>query len=100
MLSSNRKCITCDKKYATSRGLADHRARNKECGKAANKILKARRIKELRLRHKTIHGLKLKRIGPHKKKLATKRKRGAPLSREEKEFVLHNYDQYRSKTLK
>ena len=64
---------------------------------AAKKIAKARKIKELRLRNKSIDGLKLKRIRPHKKKLSTKRKRGAPLSREEKEFVLHNYDQYRSK---
>ena len=94
---SNRLCITCDKRYATSRGLDDHRTRNKECGSAAKKLAKARKIKELRLRQKSIHGLKLKRIGPHKKKLSTPRKRGAPLSREEKEFVLHNYDQYRSK---
>ena len=94
---SNRLCISCDKRFGTSRGLDDHRARNKECGMAAKKIAKARKIKELRLRNKSIDGLKLKRIRPHKKKLSTKRKRGAPLSREEKEFVLHNYDQYRSK---
>ena len=94
---SNRLCTTCDKRYATSRGLDDHRARNKECGTAAKKLAKARKIKELRLRQKSIHGLKMKRIGPHKKKLSTARKRGAPLSREEKEFVLHNYDQYISK---
>ena len=94
---SNRLCISCDKRFGTSRGLDDHRARNKECGTAAKKIAKARKIKELRLRNKSIDGLRLKRIRPHKKKLSTKRKRGAPLSREEKEFVLHNYDQYRSK---
>ena len=93
----NRLCITCEKRFGTSRGLDDHRARNKECGTAAKKLAKARKIKELRLRNKSIDGLRLKRIRPHKKKLSTKRKRGAPLSREEKEFVLHNYDQYRSK---
>ena len=91
-----RPCVSCDKKFATSKGLDSHLAIMKDCGKVAKKIHKAKKIKELALRNKNIHGLSLKRIGPHKK-LATPRKRGAPLSRQEKELVLHHYDSFRSK---
>ena len=95
--AQNRPCVSCGKKFGTSRGLDMHHADKKDCGNVANKIRKAERIKALRLRNKNIHSLSLKRIGPHRK-LSTPHRRGTPLKREEKELVLHYYDLYRSKT--
>ena len=97
ILPSIRTCISCGNKYSTSRGLDHHYSQNDECGKIARKKQKAERIKYLKQRKANIHGTNLRRIGPHKKRLSTPHRRGAPLSKEEKELVLHYYDLYRSK---
>ena len=96
-MNCNRKCVSCEKKFATSRGLDHHHAKIKDCGEVAKKIQKAKRIKALALRNKAIHSQKMRRIGPHNKKLSKGHKRGAPLTRQEKESILHYYDLYRSK---
>ena len=97
-LYSNRPCFSCGKKFGSSRGLDMHHAEKKDCGKVAKKIRKAEQVKALRLRNKNIHSLSLRRIGPHKK-LSKPHRRGTPLTRQEKEMVLHYYDLYRSKTI-
>ena len=92
----NRKCITCGKGFATERGLKKHQTTIKNCGEASKNIKKAQEIKNKKLRNSQIHGQKLKNIGPHKK-LSVPHKRGAALTREEKETVLHIYESFRSK---
>ena len=92
----NRKCINCDKRFATELGLKKHKTRTKLCGQAAKKVEKAQEIKRRRLRNSQIHSQRLRNIGPHKK-LSVPHKRGVALTKKEKELVLHTYDAFRSK---
>ena len=91
-----RSCKNCEKKFASEKGLKCHLARTKDCGAAARKLKKAKEIQRRRLRNKAIHSLPMRRIGQHKKNLATPHKRGAPLCKAEKESILHAYDSFKS----
>ena len=71
----------------------------KDCGAAARKVLKAAEIKARLLRKKELLSTKLGRIVLQKKNLAKPHKRGAPLSKAEKEMVLYTYESFKSKYL-
>ena len=89
-----RKCNNCQQLFATKRGLQIHCSRNEqnECGRSAKKVKKAKIIKEWQLRKDQIHSAKMKRIGPHLKNLSRPHKRGAALTKGEKEMVCYTYD--------
>ena len=46
------------------------------------------------MRAEKIHGTPMRRIGPHLKNLSTPRKRGAPLSKSEKEIICYTFDKH------
>ena len=91
-----RKCNNCQQLFATKRGLQIHCSRNErnECGRSAKKLKKAKIIKEWELRKEAIHSAKMKRIGPHLKNLSRPHKRGAALTKGEKEMVCYTYDRF------
>ena len=91
-----RSCITCERKFGSERGLKCHLAVTKDCGTAAKKVQKAKEIKKRLLRNEAIRSLPMRRIGQHKKSLAVPHKRGAPLSKAEKETILHTYESFKS----
>ena len=94
------QCKTCEMVFATPRGLEYHLKRSKKysCGQEAFYKKKLARIKESRERKAEIYGQKLRRIGPHFKNVSTRHKRGAPLTKFEKEVILRLYDQFRGLT--
>ena len=71
-------------------------SRNKDCGAAAKKVEKAKEIKIRALRSKSILNFRMRRMAENKKNLAIPHKRGAALSRAEKEVVLHAYESFKS----
>ena len=91
-----RKCNNCQQLFATKRGLQIHCSRNEknECGRSAKKVQKAKIIKDWQLRKDAIHSAKMKRIGPHLKNLSRPHKRGAALTKGEKEMVCYTYDRF------
>ena len=46
------------------------------------------------MRAEKIHAIPMRRIGPHLKNLSTPRKRGAPLSKSEKEIICYTFDKH------
>ena len=85
--------------FATQRGLEFHLKRAKfwSCGQDAYYKKKLALIEENRKKKKEIHSQKMRRIGPTFKKMSTPHKRGAPLSKLEKEVILRMYDDFRGK---
>ena len=83
--------------FATKLGLEKHLrfAKKFSCGQEAHHQKKLARIEESRERKKAIYSEKIKRIGPHLKNVSRPHKRGAPLTKEEKELVLKLYDEFR-----
>ena len=83
--------------FATKLGLEKHLrfAKKNSCGQEAHHKKKLARIEESRERKKAIYSEKIKRIGPHLKNVSRPHKRGAPLTKEEKELVLKLYDEFR-----
>ena len=71
----------------------------KDCGAARKKILKAAEIKARLQRKNELLSTKLGRIVLQKKNLAKPHKRGAALSKAEKEVVLHTYESFKSEYL-
>ena len=53
----------------------------------------AKAIEDRNLRKKATHSQKMRRIGPELKNLSRPHKRGAPVSKAEKEMVLYMFDQ-------
>ena len=87
--------------FATQRGLEYHLKRSKfwSCGQEAFHRKKLALVEENRKRKMEIHGQKMRRIGPTLKKMSTPHKRGAPLSKLEKEVILRLYDDLKGKQI-
>ena len=83
--------------FATQRGLEFHLKRAKfwSCGQDAYYKRKLASIEENRKKKAEIYGQKMRRIGPTFNKMSRPHKRGAPLSKLEKEVILRLYDQFR-----
>ena len=83
--------------FATPRGLEYHLKHAKfwSCGQDAYYVRKLKKIEENRKRTASIYHAKMRRIGPHLKNVSKIHKRGAPLTKFEKEVVLRLYDQFR-----
>ena len=83
--------------FATQLGLEKHLRFVKKfsCGREAHHKRKLARIQESRERKLAIYSEKIKRIGPHLKNVSRPHKRGAALTKEEKELVLKLYDEFR-----
>ena len=95
----SRKCTHCGNFFGSEIGLKNHCTRNRtgECGRNQRNIEKAKKIKIINARRHAMKRAKMSDIGPHIKNISSKHKRGAPLSKGEKEFVCYIYDQCISK---
>ena len=90
-----RSCRTCEKSFASELGLKNHLAKTKDCGSAAKKVKIAKEIKRRASRNLVLKKMKMREVSGDQK-LSVKHKRGAALSRAEKEIVLHTYESYKS----
>ena len=61
----------------------------------AKKVIKAQEIKKRRSRNVVLKQMKMREVSPNQN-LSVKHKRGAALSRAEKEVVLHTYETFKS----
>ena len=91
-----RTCTTCEKSFASSLGLKHHLAKTNDCGLKAKKVKKAQEIKKRATRNHVLKYMRTKEIS--NQNLSVKHKRGAALSRAEKEVVLHAYESFKSMT--
>ena len=72
-------------------------ARTTDCGIAAARVKKAKEIEMRRLRKQSVKNLKIRNLANNQKNLATPHKRGAALSKAEKEVILYTYESFKSK---
>ena len=91
-----RTCTTCEKSFASSLGLKHHLAKTNDCGLEAKKVKKAQEIKKRATRNHVLKYMRTKEIS--NQNLSVRHKRGAALSRAEKEVVLHTYESFKSMT--
>ena len=90
-----RTCKTCEKSFGSELGLRQHLARVQECGSVAKKVKKAQEIKKRSSRNLALKKMKMREVSGDQK-LSVPHKRGAALSRAEKEIVLHTYETFKS----